>query len=419
MNRIPHQLTSRQRGLSLLEALIALLVLSLGLLAVARLQPQLRQHAELSRQRSEALRLAQEDVERLRSFSVLGAATGSRSFADIGAAQRSVDADSGLLTNSRYRVTRDIAATATPNAKEVSVTVDWLDRGGATQQVTLASMIAAGDPVLAGVLSLSPRGVQVRGTQARSIQIPLEARDLGDGRSVFKPITGGMGAIVFDNRSGAVTEHCTGLAAASTTQSLVSSDLSQCTHVNGMLLRGEIRFSAAMPPVADAANDTPLPLEVSLVLDGGTPLIAPWCETQALKTVATTRAGSQRFDAVPLAATPASMGLTEWNERGERFVGYHCVVIPPVGIARWSGRTSVVPSGWSIGTGPDDWRVCRYSADLDGSGAIDANIEHPPIYQNVVGALARQNFLVVKGHQACPGSTGPIDARLATAPHQP
>jgi Tfp pilus assembly protein PilV len=419
MNRIPRHPSRRQRGLSLLEALIALLVLSLGLLAVARLQPQLRQHAELARQRSEALRLAQEDIERLRSFALLAAAPGSRSFADIGAAQRSVDADSGLLTNSRYRVTRDIAATATPNAKEVTVTVDWLDRSGAAQQVTLASMIAAADPVLAGVLSLSPRGVQVKGTLARSIQIPPEAKDLGDGRSVFKPIAGGLGAIVFDNRSGAVSEHCTGLPVGSTTGSLLSTDLSQCTHVNGMLLRGEIRFSAATPPVADAASDTPLPLEVSLVLEGGTPLIAPWCETQALKTVAYVRAGSQRFDSVPIAATPASMGLTEWSDLGERFVGYHCVVIPPVGIARWSGRSSLVPSGWSIGTGPDDWRVCRYSADLDGSGSIDTNIEHPPIYQNVAGALARQNFLVVKGHQACPGSTGPIDARLATAPHQP
>ena len=398
-----------QHGLTLIEALIALLVLSLGMLAVARLQPLLRQHAELARQRSEALRLAQEDIERLRAFAAIAGTAGVRSYDDITTAERSVDADADPAASTRFHLVRQIDAGVVPNAKQVTVTVDWLDRATAVQQVSLATVIAAVDPALAGSLTLAPRGVAVKGAQARSIHIPLAAKDLGDGRSVFKPVQGGTEALVFDNRTGAVSARCAGIAATTTTRDLAASDLSACTSVTGMLLSGEIRFSAATPPDPVAANDTPLPLSVALTLDGAAPPVAPWCSAEAMKTVSFAWAGSLRIDAVPIAATPATLGLAEWTDRGERFVAYHCVIVPPVGIARWSGSTTLVPSGWTIGTGAAEWRVCRYSTDLDRSGAIDANIEHPAIYQNVASALVHQNFLVVRGTETCP----------ATVQHQP
>ena len=57
-----------QRGISLIEALIAFLVLSLGVLGMSKLQSHLRLHSDIARQRSEAVRIAQEDMEALRSF---------------------------------------------------------------------------------------------------------------------------------------------------------------------------------------------------------------------------------------------------------------------------------------------------------------------------------------------------------------
>ena len=93
--------------------------------------------------------------------------------------------------------------------------------------------------------------------------------------------------------------------------------------------------------------------------------------------------------------------------RAERYVAYHCVVVPPPGIGRWSGRSDLVPSGWSIGPGAAEWRVCRRSRDLDGSGAVDGNAEHPAIYQNVAGPLRHQNFLVVRGNETCPSGLEP------------
>jgi len=86
-----------------------------------------------------------------------------------------------------------------------------------------------------------------------------------------------------------------------------------------------------------------------------------------------------------------------------------------------------VPSGWTIGTGASDQRVCRYSSDLDASGAIDANLEHPASYTNVDASLANQNFLVIKGSEACPsgtpaqvaGNNADAYVDLSTLAHQP
>ena len=82
-----------------------------------------------------------------------------------------------------------------------------------------------------------------------------------------------------------------------------------------------------------------------------------------------------------------------------------------------------MPSGCTIGigSGNGDNRVCRYAADVDGSGAIDANIEHPSDYVDVTGPLLAQNFLVVRGDQSCPVAAGgdSLTAGIGTVPHQP
>ena len=151
MHSIPSR---RQGGFTLVEVLVAFLVLTLGLLAVIRLQPELRQHAALARQRSEATRLAQQDIEGLRGFVQIGIAGSAPAYDAIVAAAYAIEADA--LGSPRYAVERRVDAAAVPNARAVDVSVRWLDRAGEPQQVMLATLIAGNDPALAAV-RLLPR----------------------------------------------------------------------------------------------------------------------------------------------------------------------------------------------------------------------------------------------------------------------
>ena len=416
----------RQRGTTLLEALVAFLVVSLGMLTVARVQSQLRLNSDLARQRSEAVRLGQEDLESLRAFSVVAASGGLRSYADVVSASTTVDSAAGYATNTRYTVARQIDAASAPGAKSASVTVSWNDRSGAAQQVALNSIINGNDPAYSGALGIARSGMPVKGAFGRSARIPLAAKDLGGGRSTIKPISDGTAALVFDNHSGLVTGRCTGISPATATRDLQAADLSACDANVGYLLSGSVRFTSASPADPAQAAEPALPTAIALALTGGTYAHAPICASEAVKTVSYLAAASLHIEAVPLAALPASVGASTWADTGDRHLAYQCVVYP-LASGQWSGRATLVPTGWAIGTSAADRRVCRFSADLDGSGAVDTNLEHPSSYAAVDAPLAQQNFLVVKGSETCPvrpvvrveGNSTDVFANLSTVQHQP
>ena len=420
----------RMRGTTLLEALVAFLVLSLGMLSVARLQTQLRLSSDVARQRSEAVRIAPQEIENQRSFSVMTASgsAGTRAFADIVSGATTLDDTAALPgSNTRYTVTRSVADDRLANAKSTTVNVAWDDRSGAAQQVVLDTVIAAIDPAYSGALGVAPNNAPFKGAFARAAGIPLLAKDLGDGRSALKPVASGSVVLVFDNRSGALTSRCTGAPTTRSNATLTAADLVACDATAGLLLSGRIRFSAASPPDPANANDMPQALSVALATSGGSYPLAPQCTSEALKTVVVDSGGRRQIKTVAIDATPASLGLATWQETGIRYVAYHCVVYP-LANGQWSGRTTLVPgAGWSIGSAATEARVCRYSADQDGSGAVDANVEHPAAYTGVGTALANQNFLVVRGNEACPagaalrldGGAGDVFVNLGTVQHQP
>ena len=380
----------RQQGISLIEALIALLVLSLGMLTVSRLQAHLRLGSDIARQRAEAVRLGQEDIEALRAYSVLAASGAAPSWAGITSASRSVDASTGYASHTRYTVAREIAATDALAAKTAAVTVHWNDRDGEAQKIVLTTVIGANDPAHGGLLAMAPSGVHAKGASARSTRVPLLAKDLGNGSSVMKPTSAGTIALVFDNTSGKVAARCSGINTGTATRDLALTDLTACAAMTAQMLSGSVRFSQTSPPDPARGNDAPLALTLALALTGGTYAAAPECSSEAVQT-----------------------------EAGDRYVAYHCVVIP-LASGRWSGRSTVVPSGWTLGTGADARQVCRYSADLDGSGAIDSNEEHPAAYSAVDHSLANQNFLVIQGSQLCPtGASTDVFVDRSTAAHQP
>jgi hypothetical protein len=409
----------RQRGASLIEALLAFLVLSLGLVGVAKLHGQVRLNADIARQRSEALRLAQTDIETLRSFTTLTTDPLASGYADIVAHAASQPSSSALHTNAGFELERDVFAD--DGFRSAALTVRWLDRRGHAQQVTLQSLIAGTSPALSGALAAQAASPPLAALRGRSAGIPPNATALGHGRSAFRPAGSGTSAWVFDNTTGLIVAVCSVPAGM---RPISDSQLSACTPMQALLLSGIVRLSMTGAADAGHANDHSLPLEVVLTLAGAGSAVAPTCVSAAQKAVAITSATGTRREAVPLAATPADWGVVRWTELNDRFVAYHCVVTPAQG--HWSGRTAVVPQGWSIGTGPNDFKVCRYSADHDGSGTIDQNAEHPNEYHHVDRALMQQNFLLVPGALACPAAppvsfdpAAPVHADLSTVQHQP
>lgn len=137
---------NHQRGHTLIEVMIAFLVLSAGMLAVVRLQPELRQHAEAARQRSEATRIAQQDIEALRAAA--GASLGA-------VVDATYDIAPDGLGSPRYAVRRRVDAASWPQARGLSVTVTWPDRSGQAQQLRLVTLIEAADPSAAGAMLLA------------------------------------------------------------------------------------------------------------------------------------------------------------------------------------------------------------------------------------------------------------------------
>ncbi len=419
----PRRSPARQRGTTLLESLVAFLVLSLGMLSVVRVQSQLRLNSDVARQRSEAVRLAQEDLEKMRSFSVIEARTGLHAYASLADATATfdADADTGQPGNTSYTLRRRVSASDVPHAKDAAVEVSWTDRTGASQRVELTSMISGSDPAYSGALKVTPRAEPIRTARARSALIPPDAADLGNGTSAIKPVGGGTLAWVFDNASGSVLAHCQGVRTDLQTAQLRATDLIGCNTIQGHMLSGTVRFSSAEPPNPVASNDPPPELGIAVTPTGAATGTSVTCTSEARKSVLYSVGTNHRSEAVPLSATAAQFGADTWRDTGDRFVAYHCVVVPGSSGASWSGRSTLVPVGWTLGNGPLDRRVCRYTADIDRSGAIDANLEHPDSYADVRASLTNQNFLVIKGSQACPSGSGGagIVASVSTAPHQP
>jgi hypothetical protein len=316
----------------------------------------------------------------------------ARSYAGITSASTTVDAATGYASSTPYTVSRQIVSTHALAAKTVALTVRWTDRAGDAQQIVLNSMIAAHDPAYGGALGIAPTGAHARGASARSSRVPASARDLGNGSSVLKPTAASTLAYVFDNTSGRVTARCSGINPLTATRELGLAQLTNCTSISAQLLSGSVRFSQASPPDAARGNDAPLAFNVVLGINGGAGggAVAPECSVEAVQT-----------------------------EAGERFASYHCLV-QPLASGRWSGRSTIAPIDWTIGNSTNDRKICRYSSDLDGSGAIDSNEEHPATYSGVAHTLANQNFLVIKGGETCPAGSG-SDAFVSTgtALHQP
>ena len=466
----------RTRGVSILEALITLVVAALGLLSFVVMQSRLRANSDVSKQRSEAVRIAQENMENLRAFGTLasdGAVANNLAYNTgvvDGAAVKTVLASAvSTATNTAYTVTQSVTTSAQAGMKDIRITVAWKDRNNVDQQAVLRSVINGNDPRFAAALSIPPSGSPIKDPLGRDLRVPIPAKDLGDGTSVFKPNAGGALAFIFNNDTGAITSKCTAVSASLSTAQLSSASLSgaSCVAINGMLLSGYVRFSLANSPDAATPNDATQALSMRIDMDSTVPAAgtsgttaqlaaaywptaaqavntsgytAPDCGAQQSKTVrfvtpvnwsqsnnSTVQSVTSTFittivpegTALTAAAVAphvnlAAADITGLSDLGERFVAYTCVVYPinMGGVPAWNGRSTLVPSGWAIGSTSTTFKVCRYSEDYNLNGYVWTtsggnvvkidNAEHPYAYLKATIGMNNQNFLVIKGNNACP-----------------
>ena len=390
---------ARSRGVSLIEALVALAVMAFGLLGVVGMQATLRFNADVSRQRAEAVRMAQAQMEDMRSFGVLSgaASAGDHEYVDIISATDVPVPPVGFANTAFTRVTTVVNPTVDePKMKQVQVAVTWLDRrtatGGASEVVRLTSNIAEVAPeVMASVgLPGDRSGVQRPQGRHRSIPQGAGAGPTSDTSSFSPPGAPTGSSWIFANATGKITSVCISAGA--------------CIGVSGWLASGYIRFiDIATPPTTPgiaenpdglAANFPGIGMQVVLTIPAA-PAVPPICYTGA-----------------------ASQGFA-----------YYCFVPADPSTGVWSGRTELTPTPTLLfaATSADPsatlLKACRYTPQATHT-PTGGNAAHPLNYSAVASSLSNQNFLVFYGGNgsapyACPGSGSNPLLNSTTFAHQP
>ena len=135
------QCPARTSGLVLIESLIALLVLSFGLLAVGKLQGNLIGSAGLAKARTEAAQLAHSLINS-RRVAFQASPTCESDLAGLVSSGSSSITTTG--TNATFTATSTYAST--PHGVLMRVTVTWTDAQGQPQTVPVVSEVRCGDP---------------------------------------------------------------------------------------------------------------------------------------------------------------------------------------------------------------------------------------------------------------------------------
>jgi type IV pilus modification protein PilV len=161
------QRTSRypgfHKGFTLLEIMISVLIISVGLVALANLQTKLSRYSATAKQRTLAVNLAEQQIETMQAISVLGStgagscATEPGAFDDLSACTSGVTVDGGsgaftmtwtiseFLQNADGTTEAYVAAPnlRRPDLKLVTIKVAWFDGQGAQQDIEMSDIVDA------------------------------------------------------------------------------------------------------------------------------------------------------------------------------------------------------------------------------------------------------------------------------------
>lgn len=375
---------ARARGFTLIEALIAVAVMAFGMLALTVLQAGLARNADVSKQRTEAMRLAQERIEALRSFTDIEAGTinwnGLASGSDT-ISSYAIGADT-VGTNTTYTRTWTLAGNSAWPMRPVSVSVAWTDRAGDAQSTVLSSVISKTDPADAGFLGFPlPQNTNLKRPKNRNINIPVQATDLGGGKSAFQLASNY--AIIFSDTSGYVVEKCT----TTVTAANYADGTANCTTYNAYILAGYVSGS-----VSSSSGTATMPTGVN------TSGLTGW--DNAGKTISCTYAQARDQNTATLIAN----------------YHYYICVVPVVTNGTYGGTLRL----GGVGTA-GNYKVCRFQ--YASSAYVNANQRNLQPYVSVSESLDNQNYYVADSNDdTCPtivSTTEPVaNASVATQMHQ-
>lgn len=213
--------------------MVALLVVSFGLLSIASFQYTLSRSSDTAKQRTEATRIAQKEIDRLRSFGQRqsdGDLTDARyTYVDDVVSTAAPQPIAGLTTNATYTLERAVVTPTVDRFRWINVIVSWNDRAGDRQEVRLASAISDGDASALGVLGVQRRASSTLRPRSASGNIPFPTVNLAGGMSgAFMPLPGNT-IYTFSNVTGNVTQRCdvarydiTGITSAGTTATVLA-----------------------------------------------------------------------------------------------------------------------------------------------------------------------------------------------------
>lgn len=368
------------RGVSLIEALVALAVMAFGILGAVGVQMTLRANGDVAKQRAQAVRIAQEAIEDWRSFTTLATTLPSghtTSYALIAsAAAASVPSSITGTTNTEYIITRTVSVTDQPATRSVQIDVSWADRTGTMQNVVLTSRIAGILPELSGSLSIPSRSLGNSQFRGRHSAIPATATTNTDGTSTFVPPGAATGVSwTFQNTTGLITTICNPV----------------CTSTVAALLSGYVDFATTSGP------------------SGGT-----WYAEYAIDTPDT------RAQVLVNVTAPTVNTVTCYQQVFPSYIAYYCAItLPTAPPQTWSGRavldSTTLPIAPTTGVLASQYRVCRYTPDpttdtpVIGTPPTRDNKAHPLDYLAVDRSLFNQNFLVIPAGNGSTAYTCPVD----------
>lgn len=368
-----------QKGFFIIEAMISFLVMSFGILALASMQIKISRDADVSKQRVEALRLAQQRMETMRGFTTIAVDASTPADPDRNGSKKlawtdlATDTDrnnpltSPGFSNASFTRSWTVSGSTTDASRGVNVVVAWTDRDGTAQKVALNSVISQSDPLNAAALGFPlPANTNLKLPKNRSLNIPVPATDLGNGKSVYQ-LSPNL-AIVFSNVTGNVVEKCTTTVSASS----YNAGTAGCTTYNAFILAGYISGAIAnsslqTPTLPTGVNSTSVSFDTST----GRSISCSYAVAQDQTTSAFILSSHYYLCVIPVATTNGS----------------------------WSGtvRLGGIPTS-------ANYKVCRFQYDGLASDSSDVqNQRNVQPYVRVSGSLDNQNYYIENSSSnSCP-----------------